>query len=181
MENLDLTDVVKRVKAGDAVAFERIFNLYQQNIYNFLLYKLKDSAAAEDHLQEVFFKLWKNRANLQEEQSIKNYLYTIADNLVLNNARHLKVVTRYQEQFKAGLFYPAENPQQVLEEKEFKQRLMDAIEDLPEKSRIVFLLSRMEDLSYQEIAERLSISIKTVEGHMTKALKLLRERVYKKL
>ena len=181
MKNLDLSELVKKIKAGDSEAFETIFNLYQENIFHFLLYKLKDSAAAEDQLQEVFFRLWKNRANLNEQQSVKNYLYTIADNLVLNAARHLKVVTNYQEQFRSRLFSTPENPQHILEEKEFKQRLMNAIEALPEKSRIVFLMSRMEDLSYQEISERLSISVKTVEGHMTKALKLLREGVYKKL
>jgi RNA polymerase sigma-70 factor, ECF subfamily len=79
------------------------------------------------------------------------------------------------------MFTSIDNPQFILEEKEWQAALMAAIETLPEKSRIVFLMSRMEDLTYEEIADRLSLSIKTVESHMTKALKLLRIALLLKL
>ena len=177
----DLNDLVKRLKASDRDAFKTVFNTWQGIIFNFLLFKTKDESRAEDLLQEVFLKLWNARSRLNENQSLRNYLYTIADNLVLNEIRHDKVVARHKDNTNPVLFTNTENPQFILEEKEWKARLEDAIAALPEKPRIVFLMSRLEDLSYQEIADRLSISIKTVETHMVKALKHLRETLSKKL
>ena len=177
----DQNDVVKRLKASDPDALKTVFNLWQGAIFNFLLFKTKDTARAEDLLQEVFLRFWNARTRLNENQSIRNYLYTIADNLVLNEIRHDKVVARHKSNVDTIFFTNTENPEFILEDKEWKKRLEDTIASLPEKPRIIFLMSRMEDLSYQEIADRLSISIKTVETHMVKALKHIRERLSKKL
>jgi RNA polymerase sigma-70 factor (ECF subfamily) len=176
-----LNELVKRLKASDHEAFRAVFNLWQQNIFNFLCFRTKDAARAEDLLQDVFLKLWNNRDRLDEKKSLRNYLYTIADNLALNDARHEKVVAKHREGTNVPMFTNAENPQFILEEKEWKRKLEGAIASLPEKPRVIFLMSRMEDLSYQEIADRLSISIKTVETHMVRALKDLRETLSKKL
>jgi len=177
----DLNELVNRLKASDHDAFKTVFDLWQGAIFNFLLFKTRDAARADDLLQEAFLRLWNSRAKLNEKQSLKNYLYTIADNLVLNEIRHDKVVARHRSETKAPIFTNTENPEFILEEKEWKDRLEGVIASLPEKPRIVFLMSRLEDLSYQEIADRLSISIKTVETHMVKALKHLRENLSKKL
>lgn len=177
----DLIELVKRLKASDHDAFKTVFNTWQGTIFNFLLFKTKDPDLAEDLLQEVFLKLWNVRSRLNENQSLKNYLYTIADNLVLNVIRHDKVVAKHRSDADVVIFTNTENPEFMLQEKEWKSRLENAIASLPEKQRIVFLMSRLEDLSYQEIADRLSISIKTVETHMVKALKQLRENFSKKL
>jgi RNA polymerase sigma-70 factor (ECF subfamily) len=181
MNDNDHRNLMIGIKGSDHSAFETVFNQYHQAIFQFLLYKIKDPAIAEDLLQEVFFKLWKSRDRLDENQSIKNYLYTIADNLVLNHIRHLKVVSRHQQEANPKIFTRSDNPHFILEEKEGGTRLAKTIEALPEKTRVIFLMSRMEDLTYQEIADRLSISIKTVEGHMVKALKSLRESLSLKL
>ena len=177
----DLNELVKRLKASDQDAFKTVFDLWQEAIFNFLIFKTRDQARAEDLLQEAFLRLWNSRARLNENQSLKNYLYTIADNLVLNEIRHDKVVARHKAETKAPIFTNTVNPEFILEEKEWKDQLEGAIASLPEKPRIVFLMSRLEDLSYQEIADRLSISIKTVETHMVKALKHLRENISRKL
>jgi RNA polymerase sigma-70 factor (family 1) len=177
----DRNELINRLKASDHDAFKTVFNIWQRNIFNFLLFKTKDAAQAEDLLQEVFLRLWNARTRLNENQSLKNYLYTIADNLVLNEIRHNKVVARHRSDTQVSIFTNTENPEFLMEEREWKKRLEDALASLPEKPRIVFLMSRFEDFSYQEIADRLSISIKTVESHMVKALKHMRENLSKKL
>jgi RNA polymerase sigma-70 factor (ECF subfamily) len=177
----DLRELVKRLRASDHSAFKIVFDTWQDAIFKFLYYRTNDTQAAEDLLQDVFLKFWNARESLNENQSIKNYLYTIADNLVLNQWRHLKVVARHEREHEMKEVSVTENPQFVLEEQEWRVKLQQAIDALPEKPRVVFLMSRMEDLSYQEIAERLSLSIKTVESHMVKALRLLRQSVKKDL
>jgi RNA polymerase sigma-70 factor (ECF subfamily) len=181
MKDTDFSILIQRIKASDETGFETLFNFFQAPIFNFLLFKVKDPAIAEDLLQETFLKIWKTRAALDENRSIKNYLYTIADNLALNHFRHAKVVSNYKERRDAKIFSLGDSPEFILEEKEWQISLAKAIEALPEKTRVVFLMSRMEDLTYEEIASRLQISIKTVESHMTKALKLLREDLRLKL
>jgi len=176
-----LNELVRRLKASDHEAFKIIFDQWQQTIFNFLLFKTKDPERAEDLLQEVFLKLWDARNRLDETKSLRNYIYTIADNLILNEARHNKVVSKYRAEAEVILFSNSESPEFKMEEQEWKNKLDDAIAALPEKPRIIFLMSRLEDFSYQEIADRLSISIKTVETHMVRALKQLRETLSKKI
>jgi RNA polymerase sigma-70 factor (family 1) len=181
MDEIELPGLVKRLKDSDHISFELLFNRFHQSIFNFLLIKTRDEAVAEDLLQEVFIKLWNNRLSLDEGKSVKNYLYTIADNLALNHIRHLKVVSRHEQLNDVRIFDSSQVPHFILEEKEIQEHLMQAIEDLPEKPRLIFVMSRFEDLSYAEIAERLSLSIKSVEGYMSKALKILREKLSVKI
>jgi RNA polymerase sigma-70 factor (ECF subfamily) len=175
MKDAELRVLAIRIKASDPKAFEWVFNLFQAAIYRFLLFKTKDHRVAEDLLQDVFLKLWRTRALLNETQSLKNYLYTIADNLALNHIRHSKVVSHHHEEVTSKLFTCTDNPDFLLEEREWNDRLKRALEALPDKTRVIFLMSRIEDLTYDEIAERLGISKKTVEGNIVKALKQLRE------
>lgn len=173
MSTQDTRHLVNRLKASDHDAFRAVFDSYQESIFRFLYLKTKDVQLAEDLLQEVFYKLWTNRYRLDAEQSLKSYLYTIAEHLFLNHCRHQLVVQQHMQSGNRGT--TAETPHFLLEEEEFRQHLENAIEMLPEKVREVFMMSRFEDLSYQEIANRQSISIKTVESHMVEALRLLRE------
>ncbi|MFQ5753522.1 MAG: RNA polymerase sigma-70 factor [bacterium] len=166
--------LTRRVKHSDGHAFKALFECYQQAVYNFLYYKFSNIEAAEDVLQEVFVRLWENRHDLKEHCSIKAYVFTVANNLALNYIRHQKVVLKYQLQ-QNGKTHEAATPYSALEKKELHENLMHAIEELPVQPRFVFMLSRFENLSYREISEQLNISIKTVESHMGKALKLLRK------
>lgn len=171
----ELTDLARRLRISDVAAFRKLFDIFNRPIHRFVSYKLADSDVAEDITQEVFVKLWENRADVQPERSIKSYLYTIANNLTLNHIRHSKIVRKYQENTRSISEHLSESsPEQLLEQVEFDEAVLSAINHLPEKSRIVFQLSRMENLSYKEIAARLDISVKTVESHIGKSLKLLR-------
>jgi len=177
MDDLRLKKYIKRVRLSDTEAFRKIFEFYQEGVFNFLLYRLNDIETAEDLLQEVFLKIWINRQNLDENKSIKAYIYTTANNLSLNHKRHKKVVYNYRKEYK-DINKQTETPHQLLESKEFQEQLFQVIENLSDKVRIVFLMSRVEKLSYKEIADRLDISIKTVESHIVKALKQIREVVF---
>ena len=170
----ELKKLGRRIKLSDAEAFKAVFAFYHEGIFNFVHYKLGNVAAAEDIVQDVFIKLWENRHQIKEERSLKSYLFTIANNLALNYLRHSRVAIKFQQaQMQESL--TAESPQNLLEKKEFHEKLLACIAELPEKTRLVFMMSRMENLSYKEIAERLDISIKTVESHIGNALKTLRK------
>tara|TARA_R100000697_G_scaffold90767_1_gene102670 strand:- start:335 stop:949 length:615 start_codon:yes stop_codon:yes gene_type:complete len=160
------------------VEFKQIFDLYYTPIKNFLYYKSGDVDLAEDLTQDVFMKLWDKREEINQE-TVKSYLYTIASNMLLNKFRHDKVVFTFAEKNKDR--FNEQSPQYALEEKEFKQQLEQTIAAMPEKQRDVFLMNRIDELTYKEIAERLELSVKAVEKRMHGALSFLRDKVNHKI
>lgn len=156
--------------------FETIFNDYAEDIKRFLYFKFGDLETAEDVMQDAFVKLWQN-CKTTEYKTVKSLLYTIANNLFLNIKKHEKVVIKNQKfLIKDDNF---ESPEFLLEEKEFLNKVENVLESLTEKQREVFLLSRIEDKKYKEIAEMLNISVKAVEKRMHKALMVVREKIGK--
>ena len=158
--------------------FKEIFDQYYTPIKNFLYYKCSDVAMAEDLTQDVFMKVWDKREEINQE-TVKSYLYTIANNMLLNKIRHNKVVMNFAEKNKDRK--EAQSPEYALEEKEFKEKLERTIGDMPEKQREVFLMNRIDELTYKEIAERLDLSVKAVEKRMHGALGYLKERIKHKI
>lgn len=154
--------------------FETIFKNYAKEVKRFIFFKTRDMDAAEDILQDVFVKLWVNCKTIAYE-SIKGFLFTIANNLFLNTVTHQKVVEKHQLMYsKEGL---SESPEYLMIEQEFYLKLENAIKNLPDKQREVFLLSRIEKKKYKEIAEHLGISVKAVEKRMHSALLVMREKI----
>ena len=151
--------------------FTDLFRSYFEELYRYLLYKTGDADLARDTAQESFTRLWKNCASVAMETA-RGYAFTVANNLLLNNFKHQKVVRTYVE--RKPEVDPAPSPEFLLEEKEFEQRLNAALANLPEKQRMVFLMSRIEKRTYQDIADSLGISRKAVEKRMYKALDTLR-------
>ena len=114
---------------------------------------------AEDLVQEVFIKVWEKRSTIRKN-TVKNFLFTIANNLLMNHFNHMKVVRSYEGQEVQTGTRHAVSPQFILEEKEFEEELNRIIGELPESCRVVFLMNRMDKLKYEEIAERLELSVK---------------------
>jgi RNA polymerase sigma-70 factor (family 1) len=167
-------NLIQQLKSSNVKSFNNVFQLYNKDLFNFLYYKLGDLQAAEDILQDVFITLWENRHHLKEGLSIQSYLYTLAKNLAFNYLRHQKVIIKYhQKQSIKTTEEQSHNPQTIQEEKELHDLLLTATGKLSEMQRIVFMMSRFDQLSNKEIAERLEISIKTVETHLGRALKKL--------
>jgi RNA polymerase sigma factor (sigma-70 family) len=155
------------------VVFKSIFESHFKGLRNFLIYKYKDVERAEDNAQNAFVILWENCSILKPEQA-KSFLFTTAIRLSLNAIKHDKVVSNFELQSKTNGMHQ-ESPEFLLLEAELKLQLEKAINDLPEKQRIVFLMNRMENQTYSEIAVLLDLSVKAVEKRMHLALLSLRK------
>ncbi|WP_310560599.1 sigma-70 family RNA polymerase sigma factor [Flavobacterium sp.] len=159
----------------DEIIFSSFFKTHSKSLRNFLFYKYGNKEQAEDLVQEAFIKLWQNCAAVPIEKA-KSYLYTIANNSSLNEIKHQKVVLQFENNF-TGLDKTNENPEYILEEKQFKTKLLKAIEDLNETQRIAFLMHRIDGKKYSEIADELKISVKAVEKRIHLALVELRKTI----
>lgn len=153
--------------------FSLFFRNHIKSLRNFLTYKFGNEEQAEDIAQEAFIKLWQNCADVPLEKA-KSYIYTIANNSSLNIIAHQKVKLNYQKNNTLN-DRSNENPEFLLEEKQFKDKLLTAIENLNETQRVAFLMHRIDGKKYAEIAEELNISVKAVEKRIHLALVELRK------
>jgi RNA polymerase sigma-70 factor (family 1) len=154
--------------------FERIFNTWYETIRNFLYYKTGDIAIAEDIAQDVFLKVWEKRAEIRQE-TIRPYLYKLANNMFLNHVEHRNVQLKFNMAYQPVL--TLQGPDYDMEVREFDNRLKTAINKLDDKKRSVFLMNRIEKLTYGQIAESIGITVKAVEKRMEKALAFLKEQI----
>lgn len=158
---------------GDKSAFKAIFTAYYPKVCAVTYRYLNDPGLAEDLAQEVFVRLWQKREQLQINSNLGAYLRRMAVNEAL---AHLRKKTRFQAD-ELPIHLPnfvASEADEALDTQELQQKINEAISMLPDRCRLIFELSRYEELSNREIAEQLDISIKTVENQMTKALRSLR-------
>ena len=154
--------------------FTSLFTKYSKDLNNFLFYKFGNSLSPKDKVQEAFVKLWENCGKIAPDKA-KSFLFTTANNLMLNAYAHQKVVRRH-EQIKPK-FSTNETPEFLLQEKEYQKKLNDAIANLTEAQRVAFLMNRVEGKRFKEIAKILEISTKAVEKRIYGALKKLREDI----
>jgi RNA polymerase sigma-70 factor (family 1) len=162
------------IAAGDRAAFEALFRAHYRPLCAFAVGYLKDADKAEDLVQDLFFRLWLDRAKVQVTTSVKAYLYASVRNRCLNAVKAGAKVRALNED--------VDDRMQDVERSEDEHteriaRVQAAIESLPEERKKVFKLSRYEGLKYHEIAVRLGISVKTVENQMGSALKTLRNEL----
>lgn len=157
--------------------YKSIFSEHAEKVRNFIYYKSGSLALAENMVQEAFIKLWENCAKVDFTKA-RSYLYSVANNLFLNQVNHKKVVLKFEKNNPKVSEVPS--PQFLLEEQEFGKRLEAAINALPEDQKVVFLMNRIDKKKYREIADELNLSVKAVEKRMHKALSELR-KVHKKV
>lgn len=153
--------------------FSGFFKSHVKALRNYLYYKFGNEDQAEDVTQEAFIKLWQNCADVPIEKA-KSYVYTIANNASLNVIAHQKVVLKFAKSSPQKEL-TNENPEFILEENQFKSKLLTAIEKLNETQRVAFLMHRIDGKKYAEIAEALGISVKAVEKRIHLALIELRK------
>ncbi|MGB2128905.1 MAG: RNA polymerase sigma factor, partial [Flavicella sp.] len=158
----------------EAKVFEQLYQKYSKILYSFIYYKCGDKAQAEDLVQDTFVKMWQHCEKVVFEKA-KSFLYTVANNQFLNQVAHKKVVLKHRVHLKSR--NDNESPEFILEEKEFMKKLQNAISELTEAQREVFLLNRIDKKKYREISEMLGISEKAIEKRMHGALLKLREKL----
>lgn len=171
------TDILLRLKQGDEKAFEAVYWKYSSWVYNFIHSLLYDKSLAEDLTQTVFLKIWEKRAIIDPELGFDSYLFAIARNLVYKETEH-----RLQsEQFHVALNDHSVATDSLTEDnidaESLREYIDTLIEQLPSARKEIFQLSRRQHLSNKEIATRLSISEKTVETQLYRALRFIKQKL----
>jgi RNA polymerase sigma-70 factor (ECF subfamily) len=175
-------ELLTRLKNGDILAFDRVYELYSHKLFSFVFKILKNEAEADDIVQEVFVKIWESRDKLGDYRLLNSYIFTIAYNNSINLIRKRINNNKYLEQLKNSSivqYSPASISE--IEFNELNKQVENLIANLPDRQKQVYLLHREKGLTYPEIAEKLGISKNTVENHMVKALKYLRQNMDKSL
>lgn len=172
----DSDNLIRKIKNGDCEAFKKFFFLYQPSIYRFLYRYLCDKEAANDLTQDTFIKFWTSREFIDSSLFPKAYLYKIARNLAINYlARNHSISNNnfHRVDDLSLVLYPDEEYDKYF----IIDDLQKAINELPERCKTTFILSRFEGFDYSEIAEIMQVSLQTVKNQMNKAIAVLKKRL----
>jgi len=171
------TEIIGRIRNGDAGQFESLFRSSYVSLVRYAKTLIKDHDTAEEIVQDLFFRLWQDKDKLKIESSLNGYLFRAVHNKCLHFIEHSRVVERHAEEMAYQQPETHESPSDILNYKELQEKVARILERLPEKCGKIFTMSRFEGLKYTEIAEKLSVSVKTVEANMGRALKEFRKEL----
>ena len=177
-EKLDDKDILEKLNNNDERAIELLFERFFDYLCAVVYRVIHDYEAARDVVQDIFLDLWKKRQTITVETALRPYLRRAAVNRALNYIKRRKIITNDDEDAALDLPSNSISGQADMERAELETRIYSVIESLPPKCKLVFGMSRFENMSYQEIADALDISVKTVENQISKALKILRSEIY---
>jgi len=169
--------IIGRIRKGDIEQFESLFRSSYTSLVNYAKTILKESDTAEEIVQDLFYVLWRDRKKLNITTSLKGYLFKAVYNKSLHHIEHRKVVHKHIIETKPNTGINPDDPEEILKYKELHEKIAVIIAKLPERCARIFCMNRFEGLKYAEIADELSISIKTVEANMGKALKKFRNEL----
>jgi RNA polymerase sigma-70 factor (ECF subfamily) len=169
---------VKDLKDGDGACFKQVFDQYHQKLYFFILHKTKSEYIAEEVVQMAFTKLWQYRQSLQEEFAISTQLFRIAHTVLIDFMRKHHTMDAVTARLDTVPLDPGiDSTTERIKGAELQKRITEAVNELPPVRKQVFEMSREQGMTYQEIAQSLSVSSKTVEAHIYKALKQIKRHI----
>lgn len=166
--------IINSLKSGDKKIFERLYSDYYQKLCVFLLNHCQNRAIIEDVVQDVFLNLWMKRKDIHIKTSLNAFLYRAAYNRLMDKYRHLKLKNNMLSSYYHTAVMLAADVDSETSKKRAKL-LENCMEELPERCKEVFHGSKIQGLNYKELSERFQISIKTVEGHISRAYRILKE------
>jgi len=165
------------VQIRDINSFEELFSMHYANLCSYANKYVEDLDAAEEIVQDVFVKLWERRNKIEIKSSLQSYIFRAVRNSCLNQIKHKKIEETYKSQSQHDPIAKQQNLEDEIHASELENSIREAIDQLPMQRRKVFIMSRYDGLKYREIAEELNISNNTVENHMGKALKFMKEKL----
>jgi len=169
------SEIIRRIRQGDKQEFEKLFRSSYVSLVRYAKTILRDHDTAEEIVQDLFFRLWQDRSQLTIESSLNGYLFRSVHNRSLHFIEHQKVVDRHAGEIAASAEETGEPVTEAIYYSELQSKVAKVLERLPERCSVIFRMSRFEGLKYNEIAEKLSVSLKTVEANMGRALKEFRK------
>ncbi|MBA4744115.1 MAG: RNA polymerase sigma-70 factor [Muricauda sp.] len=166
--------IINSLKSGDKKIFERLYSDYYQKLCAFLLNYCQNRAIIEDVVQDVFLNLWMKRKDIHIKTSLNAFLYRAAYNRLMDKYRHLRLKNDMLSSYYHTAVILAADVDSETSKKKMKL-LENCMEELPERCKEVFYASKIQGLNYKELSERFQISLKTVEGHISRAYRILKE------
>ncbi len=176
-EKFDLNRIVSELSKDNDSSLEELFNYYYIRLFNFSKSFLKMEDGIDDILQEVFVKIWQNRKRIKDSDTFNSYVFTITRNLLLNELRSRINNRKLKEEVRRLSIASEYSYFEQITYHELKEKVDNIVNELPERQKEIFVLSRTKGLSHKEIAKKLQISTKTVEYHIALSVRLLKDRL----
>ena len=176
MTNPDIL-LFENITKGNLKAFEELFRKYYSLLCNYAFKYLRDMDKCEEIIQDLFYTVWDKRGEIKIQTSVKSYLYRSVYNNSINYLKHRSIEYRYRQHVMESDNNTSPEVTNEIFADELSEIIENTLNELPERSRTIFNLNRFEGLKYHEIAEKLSLSVKTIEANMSKALKLFRKNL----
>ncbi len=168
---------IRKIQTGDIKAFEEFFRKYYEDLCRWAYRYLGDRDSSEEIVQDLFYHLWRDRTAFTIDVSVKSYLYKAVSNNCKMLLKKLRRRSAIETEIANRSTDKQEQPSEVLETSEITEVVNRTLAELPERPAMIFRMSRYEGMKYREIAEKLSISVKTVEANMGKALEMFRKNL----
>lgn len=175
----DRNDLMEALQRGDTKAFASIFDLYHAYLYALAFRYLRSQDDAEDVVQHAFMRFWELRETFSYANNVKNLLFTIAKNHILNQIRHRTLIEEKHKEIMGDSIDSENELFDGIADADFKVHLRGEIDRLPPQKRDVCIYKIMRNMSNQEVADLMGISVPTVKSHYTQAIKLLRRSIEK--
>jgi RNA polymerase sigma-70 factor (ECF subfamily) len=171
-------EILKRFLEGDPAAFDLIFEKYYRRVYVFSLRNFRNKEDAEGAVQEVFYNLWKDRSKVSVINDLESWIFAICLNLIRKHFRKLALERKHLHKF-TEQYLDSDNSTDVeVEYRNLLEKTERIIDNLPQRQKTIFTLSRDESMSNLEIAQRLDISVRTVDNQLSKAKAFIRKALY---